>query len=287
MRLTDHRFLQIALICGLLSGVALTAYGLLEKEAALPTDAVAMVNGEPIPRDLYERVVEGLAADREGTPITDEDRAHVLDRMIEEELLVQEAVALGMASRDRLARGYLVQAMIDFVGQRVQQEVPDDETLRQYYEDNRPQFSRPGRLALRVMQFDVYPGQPDANGLERANRAKAALEKGDAWDAVRKAYADDPIVKLPSTPLSAANVMEYLGPTATRAAFAQKPGEVGEPLRVKTGYLLVQVTQRWDDQVPPFEEVREEVETGWKRKRAEEALRDYAEDLRRSAVIEP
>ena len=286
MRITDRQFVRIALFLGLVAGVALTGYGLLEKKRGLPADAVAVVNGQPIPRDLYQRVVDGLAADREGTPVTPADREHVLSRMIDEELLVQEAVTLGMASRDRLARGYLVQAMIDFVGQRAQGEVPDEAALRSFYEAHPKEFARPGRLALRAMQFDVYPGQPDEQGLTRATAAKKALDAGELWEAVKKKYADDPIISIPATPLSAANVLEYLGPTATRAAFTQPAGKVGDPLRVKTGYLLLQITQRWDDQVPPFETVRDEVKSEWARKRSEEALQDYVSELRRAAVIQ-
>jgi hypothetical protein len=283
---TDHRFLTATLVFGLAAGIALTAYGLLQKRAQLPAESVAVVNGQVIPRDLYERVVEGIAADREGTPVTAADRDHVLQRMIDEELLVQEAVTLGMASRDRLARGYLVQAMIDFVGQRVQQETPSESDLESFYAEHKTDFSRPGRLALRAMQFDVYPGQPDEAGQKRVVAALEALARGEAWETVRKAHADEPVVRLPTTPLSAANVMEYLGPTATRAAFALTPGKLSEPLRVKTGYLLLEVLQRWDDQVPPFAEVRDEVAATLRRKRSEEALREYVDDLRRSAVIE-
>lgn len=277
-------FLRIALFAGLVAGVLLTAYGLLARKAAVPENAVALVNGEAIGRDLYERVLAGVEADKGS--LSDEDRRHVLDRMIEEELLVQQAVALGMASRDRMARGYLVQAMMDFLGQQAGAETPDDATLRAYYEAHPERFRRPGRLALDTMAFDVNPGDDDAAVLAKAQAARRAVAGGEAWTEVARRYADEPIVQIPGSPLSAGNVLEYLGPTATRAAFGLAQGQLSEPIRTKTGYLFVRVRQRWDDVVPPFEQVRDEAAAEWKTARVTETLRDYVAELRQGATIE-
>ena len=76
------------LVLGLVGGFGLTAAGVLGDGASarLPDGAVATVNGRPIALATYERVLAGLDEDkREG--ITAEDRRHVLDRLIDEELL--------------------------------------------------------------------------------------------------------------------------------------------------------------------------------------------------------
>lgn len=276
---------RIFLFLGLAAGIVLTGYGLLKQpERAEVGDAVAVVNGRPIGRDLYERVLAGVEADQ-GT-LSPEDRRHVLDRMIEEELLVQQAVSLGMASRDRMARGYLVQAMMDFVGQRAPADLPDDAALREFYADNQARFRRPGRIALETMSFDVVPGVADEAARAKVAAAREAVASGGAWTTVSRDMSDEPIVKVPVSPLSAANVLEYLGPTATREAFALKAGVISEPIRTKTGYLLVRVTQRWDDTIPPFETVREEVAAEWKTKHATDALREYVNELRAGADVE-
>lgn len=276
---------RLFLFLGLVAGVALTAYGLLQPPVRpARADAVALVNGAPIGRDLYERVLAGVEADQ-GT-LSAQDREHVLDRMIEEELLVQQAIDLGMASRDRMARGYLVQAMMEFVGQQAPAEPPGDDELRSFYEENQARFRRPGRLALETMAFDVGSGATDEAGRERADAARKALLSGAAWGQVAREQADEPIVKIPASPLSAANVLEYLGPTATREAFALKAGVVSEPIRTKTGYLIVRVTQRWDDVVPPFDAIRDEVVAEWKTRHATDALRAYVNELRSGADID-
>lgn len=273
------------LFVGLVAGILLTAYGLSDQpDRVREGDVVAVVNGAPIGRDLYERVVAGVEADQGA--LSPEDRAHVLERMIEEELLVQQAVSLGMASRDRMARGYLVQAMMDFVGQRAPADPPGDDGLREFYAEHQARFRRPGRIALETMSFDVVPGASDEAVRAKAVAARQALGAGGAWAVVARDMADEPIVKVPSSPLSAANVLEYLGPTATREAFALQAGALSEPIRTKTGYLLIRVTQRWDDTVPPFETVRDEVVAEWKTKHATDALREYVDELRAGADIE-
>src|SRR5690606_22159228 len=80
---------QILLGLGAALGLVLATAELLAlggTRSSLPSAAVASVGGTPIRRDDYERALAALASDRR-TPLDDADRRHVLDRMIDEELL--------------------------------------------------------------------------------------------------------------------------------------------------------------------------------------------------------
>ena len=55
--------------------------------------------------------LEGLAKDKR-SPLTNQDKEYVLERMIEEELLIKRAVDLGMLENNPMARGTIVQQMI-------------------------------------------------------------------------------------------------------------------------------------------------------------------------------
>ena len=80
-------------------------------DGELPYGAVARVDGVSIRTESYVRLVAALASDRR-TPLTDDDRRHVLDRLVDEELLVQYAVDLGLVKTDRRVRADLVTAVL-------------------------------------------------------------------------------------------------------------------------------------------------------------------------------
>ena len=71
----------------------------------------AVVNGREISQANLESAVRALAADSNHT-IGQAERRRVLDRLIEEELLVQRAVELDLEVKDRNIRNRLVGTMI-------------------------------------------------------------------------------------------------------------------------------------------------------------------------------
>lgn len=94
------------LAAGALLGLAAAGAALLAPRAgpaALPDDVVAVVNGAPVRSADYRRAVAALAADRRD-PLGDADRRFVLERLVDEELLVQRALELGLARHDRRVR---------------------------------------------------------------------------------------------------------------------------------------------------------------------------------------
>jgi hypothetical protein len=85
------------LLCGACVGLilgGLAAAGKLGGDQ-LPDSIVAEVNGIPLPADEYQRALSLFGSEKRG-PVGDRDRALVLERMIEEELLLQHGVASGV-----------------------------------------------------------------------------------------------------------------------------------------------------------------------------------------------
>jgi hypothetical protein len=102
------------LAVGAVAGLVLAAHGLLasgpRQGEALPERVVARVNGSEILTEDYLRLVAGL--ERDTREIADEkSRRHVLDRMIDEEVLVQRGLELGLAESDRRIRANVTAAM--------------------------------------------------------------------------------------------------------------------------------------------------------------------------------
>lgn len=142
------------LVAGLAAGIVLGALGIAERPlAGLPDDAVARVNGRLILRDEWLRAVAAVSSERR-TPLTDADQRHILDRLVDEELLVQHGVALGLVESDARLRSLLVSEVMLVAARRAAQE-PDEAALRKFYEEQRDFFAPAPRLRVQG------PGIPD------------------------------------------------------------------------------------------------------------------------------
>jgi len=274
------------LTAGALLGLAAAAAGLLAQTRAaseVPDGAVASVNGTAVRRADYERAVEALATDSRNA-IDDADKRHVLDRLVDEELLVQRALELGLARQDRRVRGDLVTAVIESVTADAGQREPDAEELRAFFDANRDYFARPGRLHVEQV-FVRSNDDADASALGRARDIATRWRDGATAAELQQAVGDGPVAKLPNAPLPAAKLREYLGPAAVETAAALAAGEVADPLRAAGGYQVLRLVAREPNRVPELAELESEVRTEWRRRAGDEALRAYLDELRRRAAI--
>jgi hypothetical protein len=127
------RLLALAAAAGIAGG-ALAATFARPGRGALPAGAIAAVNGVPIRSDDFERALELYAADRR-TPLGEADRAHVLGRLIDEELLVQHGLASGLLDSERSLRELVVRAMVDSIAAESASRAPGADELRALYDE--------------------------------------------------------------------------------------------------------------------------------------------------------
>jgi parvulin-like peptidyl-prolyl isomerase len=279
---------RVLLAGGVALGIALAAVGLV-RGAAIPgaglaPGEVARVNGAVIRRDELERLVEALAADKR-SPMRDADRARVLDRLIEEELLVQRAVEIGLVDSDPSARKALVQALIESVVADAEAEEPDAGALRAFFDAHREYFGAGLRLRVERLAFRER-GDGGPTPRERAEAARRALGAGgEGAQAVREGLADAPLLALPNALLPPAKLREYLGPEAVEVARSLPEGSWSEPLAGAEGFQLLRVAERREAEAPPFERVADQVAAEWRREQGDRALREYLALLRAEAEL--
>ena len=283
---SSRRTLLLSL--GAVIGIGLAATGLLGSQSpshrSLPQAAVARVNGEVIRTDDYQRALNALAQDRRDG-LSDGDRRLVLDRLIDEELLVQRGLQLGFMRKDARVRKDLTAAVIDSVVVEHQDAPPTDGELQVFYDEHRDFFTGPGRL--RVWQIWCRAtGTDGSDPLERAQQAASRLRAGEPFATVREALGDPELAPLPDALLPAAKLADYLGPTALRTAVTLEVGAVSDPVRSSTGYHVLQVVERQAAAAPPLESIRPQVEAEFRRRAADRALRGYLDDLRGHAAVE-
>jgi hypothetical protein len=236
----------------------------------LPHDAVATVNGTAIRLVDLDRAVDAVSSDRRD-PLDASARRAVLDRLIEEELLVQRARELGLDAHDRSVRARLVTAMIESILTGVEPDPASADDLAAFGRHD-PMPARMPRLWVRTVRVD--------HDRATAETAAARLRRGEDHDTVKRDLGVREAVAIPPNGLvPVATLREYLGPALTDAALALAPGEVSRPIADGSGFHVVQLVSR--EEGAPVRDLDAEL-----RRRAEDrALRAYLDDLRAAAAI--
>jgi len=283
-----HRSPIFLLLLGCAVGIAVAAVGLLrsnESGAGLPADAIARVNGQVIRRDDFLRILNGVAQDRrEG--LSPEIGNRVLDRLIDEELLVQRGIELGLARYDTRVRKDLTAAVIESVVADAGDVQPTEAELQSFYRAHQDFFTSPGRVRVRQIWCRAATVAEASGAFERAQQATQRLRAGEDFDSVRSGLADSELAAVPDTMLPLSKLADYLGPTALRTLQGLEPGQVSDPVRSTSGYHVLQLVERQSDAPRSLADIRPQVVQEFRRNTADRALRAYVEDLRSRAQVE-
>ena len=218
---------------GLVIGIFLATLTIVEKNNISDQNWAAKIEDQLIPFERYEMQLEGLANDKR-TPLTKKDKEYVLERMIEEELLIKRAIDLGMLENNPMARGTIVQQMIKNIiseGSRIE---PEEKELIEFFEENIGFFTKANRLRVR----QIYFSQDDFGDrvLREAKNAFTRLLKGETFDQVVLSGSNSAL-KVPDTLMNLSKVREYIGPSLMREAQLLKPGQFSEPKKVSETFL--------------------------------------------------
>ena len=280
---------RVLLALGATLGLVLAAGSLLspgdEDRFELPASAVASVNGALVRVEEYERAVTALASDRRNE-VGEPERRRVLDRLIEEELLIQRAIELGLVQSDRRVRADLVSALIQSVLSEAATREATPGEIETFYHEYLDYFTQPGRVRTRQILVHVGGARPAEKALARANEITRRLRADEPFYQVRDELGDQEVAQLPGGLLPMTKLREYLGPTAARTVLALEPGAVSDPVRTAGGYRVLQLLERAPEREPPLEEIQTEVRAEFRRRVGDEALRSYLDELRARAEIQ-
>jgi parvulin-like peptidyl-prolyl isomerase len=319
------RFAGLAAV--LVAGAALGFASCANKKA--DGEVVARVNGTPIyasSLDMevvrYEQTLldHGEAAGSMDAVRMGRFRAGALEKLIDTELLYQEALRTGHevadATVDEQMRGLSGQfeneekfqealdglkihredlrrdlqhslAIQQFINAEIEPKVSvTEQDARTYYDDNRGLFTQPERVRVREILLTVS----QEGGEAAATKARDTLEElrrravaGEDFAALAKQYSQGPSA-------SSGGDLGYFGrgdmvEPIERVAFALKVGEISGIVITPVGYHLIQLVDRTAPAVVPFEQIGPQLVSYLKDQRIGEALSDLTRDLRSKAEI--
>lgn len=280
------------LLAGAVFGLALAAWGLLEERRdslRLPREFAALVGERTIRLVDYQRVLAGVENDLRN-PVDEALRRRVLERMIDEELLVQRALDLGLAVVDRRVRGELTSGLIDSIVSEADAQEPTDQEIRRHYEENVDFFTRPGRMRAQTLFFANRNSDQRADAAERAQQAVQRLRQPGGSDPAEIArieveVATPQVSPLPDALLPASKLRDYVGPTILKELEELEIGEWSSPIESGSGFVVARLLDREAAIVPPLSEVEALVRQDLKRRRGDEGLRRYLDELRSETEV--
>lgn len=272
----------LLLMAGALLGIVLAASGLAKPGGAgTDSDAIAKVAGTVIKKSDYLAYLDAIARERRN-PLTAEDQRHVLNRMIDEQLLLARGLEMGLPMSSYPVRKAIVQELTQSVLAAAASEAIEEPVLQQFYTNNAAFFAHPARTRLQRLVFKERDGR---SARENAEQAYLAIKAGNDLDAVGARYAVIDPVPLPTEALPDNKLLQYLGPSLTTTIASLPAGASTEPVGIGNAYQLVYVVNKYPMHSPALAEVRDRVTAEYERRRAEQAIRDYLQELRRQEEV--
>ena len=231
---------------------------------------VAKIDERAISKEKYEVYLESIAQSRK-TGLIESDPENILERMIDEELLIQRGIDLGMIENDPEIRSTIIQKMIASIIAETNDLRISREDLEDFYSVNKDLFTPSPKLQLLKLSFD---GNKKVSG----DQARDLLVAGNL--AAAKQLAENEVISLPNVLLPAMKIREYIGPFLTQIAFGLEEGEVSDLIELDGNFHLLVPLQKIISSPPKFNDVYQEVESEYIRFKGEEMLDEYLDDLR-------
>lgn len=266
----------LPLFLGAVAGALVAARGVVRPAPGPPEGVAALIDGRPVLRADLDRALSAVAADRRDGVVPPELRRRVLDRLIDEELLLSRGLALGLPSRDPRVRAELVSAMLDLVARTGDEPPPTEAELRAFHGRDPARFARPAWVHTRAARFE-------GDIAVAARRARLASSSGRFEDVA--AAADRSPLPLPDGPVPARKLADYLGPEAAALALSLPPGEMSPPIPARSGVWVLLVVDREGAAAPAYDDVRDDVVAAFRRDADERKLRAWLDRQRASSRV--
>ena len=184
-----------------------------------------------------------------GGPLSPEERQLVEDAYIDEQVLVREALDMGLEA-DRRIDDILVQKMLHVLSGDVIQ--PTEDELREFYEANRAGYTPESTLT--VEEVVIAGGSPAAGDLVARLRAGASTQE----------FAGNPDVRASVLrEVTGGDLRRLFGPvTAELILSANTEGWIGPHATVR-GQHWFRIVEQTTPELPPLDSVRERVRLDW------------------------
>ncbi|WP_019506357.1 peptidyl-prolyl cis-trans isomerase [Pleurocapsa sp. PCC 7319] len=219
-----------------------------------------------------------------GRKPTEQQLQKLVDKYIHDEVLYQEALALGLDDKDIIVRRRLIQKMQFLVENVAGIQEPSDEELQSYLDAHADRYTIPGRFSFQQVYFsqELHSDKPVGHALRDRTDADAEnlLTQLQTDPNVVQPKGDRSMLPKTYTLASARTINNTFGGTlATEIAGVTEKGWQG-PFHSAYGSHLVNVTEIEPGHPATLVEVRKNVRLDYLRKQKQKLDQQFSEKLR-------
>jgi len=228
-----------------------------------------------------------------------ERKKEFLDGLIRFEVLASEAERQGLMNDPEIqasVRKLMVQKLVQryFQDPDGAKNLPEAE-VREYFEKNKADYSRPARVRLASVTFLAAPGTPQRAAKAAAARKAAgeikaqAVKNPLAFSQLAQKYSEDPASRGVGGDLgfkSRDDLAKSFGEPFADAVFALKDGTVSGVLESTQGLHVVRVAGRQDEVNKTFENVKDQLSAKLFRERKQKELEAWVKSLKEKARVQ-
>lgn len=249
-------------------------------------DVLATVNGAAVASTDFEEAA-ARSVPSNGDTLSGEEKKGVLEDLINDELLYQEALARGF-DKDPKVKKVMVNALLreDVYGAVRNSDFSDDE-LEQYYQSHLEEFIVPEKVQIYRVLVKIKTDRTDAEAKSKADRLYTELSRDttkfkdiaskESEGPFRRRGGDVGFVPKTGKPGLDEGVIEK--------AFEMKVEELSEPFLTEDGYNIVYIANRRESVERSFQQMKGAVLRKVKSEKLAERYDEYTSSLRTNAAV--
>jgi hypothetical protein len=240
-----------------------------------PPDTLVIVNGYPITQSTLRNTEKRIQLNS-SDPMNPDDRELLLQRLIDDELILQHAEDLDILTTDPGIRKLLVRSSIESIVKDSRSIPISDEQLRNFYEDHKSVFQRPSRIHLKVASF-LNP--------KIANDTGEIIKKEVPFELAIAETKTGELIDIPSSLLPEHVLRRYLGSELTEVALSLSENQISSTVTLGEFTYLIYVLAREPEQQLSFDDSRLQVTSEYRSRHRQNALTNALTHLRKHSDI--
>ena len=194
-------------------------------------NSVAVVNGVHISEDQYLNYASDLGADS-----INQNESNILElileRMIEEELLLQKGLELKLHTQDVQIRKEIIQQVINFILQ-IDQVKPTDKELRDYFKINKNKY-----LSNDLIQIDSIFTYSKDNSIKNIILDSIRI---NGFNYTKNKFDENSFFSIPNKLINSKDCSQLLGGNICKQLLKMNIGDITDLIAYEGGFFIFQI----------------------------------------------
>ena len=254
--------------------------------------AVALVNDVVISEDQFLKYASNLGAD-----IQPEDDVEILEllleRMIEEELLVQRGIELDLHKKDIGVRKEMIKQVIDFIIQ-VEKNQVNEEDIRDFYNENIGKYTPTQKIQFQSIYINSLNKESVLLGTEsdlktlqpKLLKLYDELKTTDFLE-IKSKFDENNFFEVPNKLINIKDCNLLFGKSICNQIASLNLDEVSQPIFFDNGYFIFKLVDRIKQEIDEeyYNEIKEKIIFDYNNGLDDEKLKNYLKYLKDNSDI--